>query len=144
MKKRIFVGHELKVLSNLIKRHMYNDSGRECCSKFSEIQGLLIGYLNENINKDIFQKDIEEEFTIRRSTATGILQSMEKNGYITRENVSYDARLKKIVLTENGQSIYKHIVSKINEFESKITKDVSEEELEMFVEILNKFKKNLE
>ena len=144
MKKRIFVGYELKVLSNLIKRYMYNNSSKEHCSQFSEIQGLLIGYLNENINKDIFQKDIEERFTIRRSTATGVLQSMEKNEYITRENVSYDARLKKIVLTEKGESVYNHIISKIDEFERKITKNVSEEELETFVEILNKFKKNLE
>ena len=30
------------------------------------------------MNKDIYQKDIEKEFKIRRSTASGILQLLEK------------------------------------------------------------------
>lgn len=144
MKRKIFVGHEIKKISNLIKRYVYNSLGKDHCEQFSEIQGLLIGYLNENIHKDIFQKDIEEKFTIRRSTVTGVLQSMEKNEYITRESVSYDARLKKIVLTQKGKDVYNHIMSEIEKFEKQITKDVSEEELEMFANILNKFKKNLE
>lgn len=144
MKKKIFVGHELKIISNLIKRYVYNNLVKESCEQFSEIQGLLIGYLNKNTHKDIFQKDIEEKFTIRRSTATGVLQSMEKNEYITRESVSYDARLKKIVLTQKGKDVYNHIMKEMEKFENQITKNVSEEELEMFANILNKFKKNLE
>ncbi len=38
-----------------------------------------------NEGKEIFQKDIEAEFNIRRSTATGILKLMEKNGFINRQ-----------------------------------------------------------
>ena len=144
LKKRIFVGYEFRVVSNLIKRYMYNSCCKNHYEQFSEIQGLLIGYLNENSNKDIFQKDIEEKFTIRRSTVTGVLQSMEKNEYITRESVPYDARLKKIVLTEKGKYVYNHIMSEIDKFEKKITQNVSDEELETLVKILNKFKKNLE
>lgn len=142
--RKIIVGHEIKIISNLIKRYVYNNLVKEPCEQFSEIQCLLIRYLNKNQDKDIFQKDIEEKFTIRRSTATGILQSMEKNGYITRESVSYDARLKKIVLTQKGKDVYNHIMDEMEKFENKITENVSEEELEMFINILNKFKKNLE
>lgn len=144
MKRKIFVGHEIKIISNLIKRYVYNNLCKEHCEPFSEIQGLLIGYLNQNSDKDIFQKDIEEKFTIRRSTVTGVLQSMEKNEYITRESVPYDARLKKIVLTQKGKDVYNHIISEMEKFERQLTKNVSEEELEMFANILNKFKKNLE
>ena len=47
----------------------------------------------------VFQRDVERAFSLSRSTATGILQLMEKNGFLLREPVAYDARLKKLVLT---------------------------------------------
>nr|WP_286173018.1 MarR family transcriptional regulator [Caproiciproducens sp. MSJ-32] len=96
------------------------------------------------MSKDVFQKDIEEKFTIRRSTVTGVLQSMERNGYIIRETVPYDARLKKIVLTEKAINLHDQVMLEIEEFEKRITRNVSEEELEIFIQILNKLKKNLE
>ena len=34
--------------------------------------------------QDIYQRDIEEEFEIRRSTATGILKLLERDGFIER------------------------------------------------------------
>ena len=43
--------------------------------------------LLETMHKDLYQKDIEEEFQIRKSTVTGYVQLMEKNGYLTRESV---------------------------------------------------------
>lgn len=43
--------------------------------------------LLETLHREIYQKDIEEEFQIRKSTVTGILQLMEKNGFIYRESV---------------------------------------------------------
>jgi DNA-binding MarR family transcriptional regulator len=49
------------------------------------MQNWIIGFLDMNEGKEIFQKDIEAEFNIRRSTATGILKLMEKNGFINRQ-----------------------------------------------------------
>jgi len=143
VKRNVSIGHEIKVLSNLIKRHICNCHVRGSCGNLTEIQGLIIRYLHSNMSKDVFQKDIEEKFTIRRSTVTGVLQSMERNGYIIRETVPYDARLKKIVLTEKAINLHDQVMLEIEEFEKRITRNVSEEELEIFIQILNKFKRNL-
>ena len=144
MSKKIRVVYELRSISNLIKRCLYKSAVNAKCDQYSDIQGMIINFLSKNKEKDIFQKDIEEIFTIRRSTVTGILQSMEKNDLIIRENVHYDARLKKIVLTDLGEKINIHIGKEMRKFEDTITKGVSDEELDMFVEIINKFKKNIE
>lgn len=144
MNRKVIVAYELRSISNLIKRYIYKSAVTAHCDQYSEIQGMIINYLSKNKEKDIFQKDIEEIFTIRRSTVTGVLQSMEKNNLITRENVSYDARLKKIVLTDFGERINIHIIKAMKEFEDTITKGVSDEELEMFVQILDKFRRNIE
>ncbi len=144
MNRKVMVAYEIRSISNLIKRYIYRSAVTANCDQYSEIQGMIIGYLSKNKEKDVFQKDIEEIFTIRRSTVTGILQSMEKNNLIIRENVSYDARLKKIVLTDLGEKINIHIIREMRKFEETITKGVSDEELEMFVQVLNKFKNNIQ
>ena len=102
MKGERHVGGEIRVLSNLIKRCM--DDGMP--PETTGMQGWIIGFLHRNEDRDMFQRDVEAEFNIRRSTATGILQLMEKNGFLLREPVAYDARLKKLVLTPNSAAIW--------------------------------------
>lgn len=54
------------------------------------------------MDRNIFQKDIEQEFSISRATVSNLVQLVEKKGYISREAISEDARLKKLVLTNKG------------------------------------------
>ena len=130
MKGERHVGGEIRVLSNLIKRCM--DDGMP--PETTGMQGWIIG----------FQRDVEAEFNIRRSTATGILQLMEKNGFLLREPVAYDARLKKLVLTPKALAVHEGVISRIRATEARITKDVTPEELEQFFAITAKFRRNLE
>ena len=46
------------------------------------------------MDTDVFQKDVEEEYSLRPPTATKILKDMEKNGLIRRETVPYDSEIK--------------------------------------------------
>ncbi|MFQ9564328.1 MAG: MarR family winged helix-turn-helix transcriptional regulator, partial [Faecalibacillus intestinalis] len=91
----------------------------------------------------VFQRDLEEEFSIRRSTATGILQLMEKNDLIIRQPVSYDARLKKLVLTKKASEIQNEIHKEIEKHDKKVREGITEEELEVFFNVMKKIKKNL-
>ena len=82
------------------------------------MHGWIIRYLYENREQDIFQKDIEQRFAVGRSTVTNLLQLMEKKGFIRRESVKQDARLKKVILTEKGiesQESFEDIVEHIEE-----------------------------
>ena len=69
--------------------------------------------LLETMHKDLYQKDIEEEFQIRKSTVTGYVQLMEKNGYLTRESVKGDARKKRLVPTEKAEGLRQAILEDI-------------------------------
>ena len=66
--------------------------------------------LLRTLHTDVYQKDIEEEFRIRKSTVTGILKLLEKNGFIRRESVPQDARLKRIVPTARAESLRPQIL----------------------------------
>ena len=139
------IGFVVKTLSNQVKRQI--DIGVSKCDidGVTGMQCWVIGYLCDNADKkDIFQKDVEAQFNIRRSTTTVILQLMEKNGLVTRESVAYDARLKKLILTQKALGIHRKIEAQINLVEQRIAKDLSEEEIEKFFEIVSKISKNIE
>ena len=62
---------------------------------------------------------------------------------IAREEVEYDARLKKIVLTESSRAHNRQIEDKMKEMHRKIIKDLSEEEIDMFIKISDKLINNI-
>ena len=75
-------------------------------SELTNMQKRVLHYiLFQSLKKDIYQKDIEKEFQIRRSTATGILQLLEKKRFVIRETVEWDARLKKLVPTAKAEGV---------------------------------------
>ena len=109
-------------------------------------QGLIIGYIDLQTKKgnDVFQKDIESEFSIRRSTASCILQLMEKNKLIERQVVESDARMKKLVLTDLAKDRLEGIYRNTEEFANVAFDGVTDEEKEVLKVIFQKVIANLE
>lgn len=143
MPKQRQIGFEIRTINNLIKRY-FEQHKPEGLEESTGVHGWAIGYFYENRNKDVFQRDFELHFSIRRSTATNMLKLMEKNGLIRRESVDYDARLKKIVLTEKAIAIHKSAIENIFFLEDTLKRGISEEELKLFYKVLDKVKDNLE
>ena len=68
-------------------------------------QLMVLKFLYDHENEDVYQKDIEKFIDVRGSTATVILQTLTKKGYIKRVACSSDGRLKKIVLCEKAKKV---------------------------------------
>lgn len=129
------------MLSNRIKRRMR--VAAEALG-ITDTQGRVLQYIwEESEKREVFQKDIEDEFDIRRSSVTQIIQLLERDGLIVRESVQRDARLKKLVLTEKAIEIQKVMNGKVRELEAEMQKDISPEEKELFLKILCKIRKNV-
>jgi len=135
------IGYEIKSLSNLIKQCIDTTVSESGMERITSMQGLIIRYLYHH--EASFQHDLEKEFTIRRSTATGILQRMERDGLITREPLQSDARRKKILLTPKAIGMHQNVICAIIQVEKKITDGLSNEETDTFLKILDKIKANL-
>lgn len=101
------------------------------------MQSWIIGYvlLRQNEGLDTFQKDIEEEFSINRSTASEMLQLMDKRNLIVREPVDYDGRLKKIVLTEKSRDYHEWINQTMKQLNQELTEGLSSQEINEFMRI---------
>ncbi len=143
MADKTTIGFEIRALNNLIKRYVHSTKPSELDSS-TGVHGWALRFFYENRDRDIFQRDFEEQFSIRRSTATNMLKLMEANGLIVRQSVEWDARLKRIVLTEKAIEIHKQIGKHIEETEKRLSKGISEDELSVFYNIIDKIKANLE
>ena len=131
------MGRLIQVLSHQMKRKscvnsMINDDGLTTMQKHV-LKFLLLETLHKEqraalktVHKVVYQKDIEEEFQIRKSTATGMLQLLEKNGFIVRESEKKDARLKRIIPTKKAEALRPSILAHIRQSETQLTTDISE------------------
>lgn len=126
-------------LSNQLRRKLDMLSSRK---EFSGSQGRTLHFLLAQ-TQDVFQKDIEEEYSIRPSTATELLKQMEKNGLIVREPVDYDNRLKKIVVTDKALIYKRQVIEDLTSLEESLVRGISEADLEIFFQVIEKMMDNL-
>ena len=115
------IGSYVSKLSNKLRRKLEMLPSR---GEFSGSQGRTLHFLLAQ-REDVFQKDLEEEFGIRPSTATELLKQMEKNGLITREAAAHDNRLKKIVLTEKALRYRQQVIDDLTALDERLIKDLS-------------------
>lgn len=128
----------------MIRRALDAKFSEEGMQEVCGMQGPLIGYIYEQSrSRDVFQRDLEKEFSIRRSTATVMLQNMEQKGFIVRVPVERDARLKKIVLTDKAIELHNAIRRSIDVFNTYLEAGITQEEKEAFFRILDKITENL-
>lgn len=138
------IGFEIKTITNLIKRQFDSSNVIKDLDNMTGMHGWIIGYLyNKSQQGDVYQRDLEQQFSIRRSTATKILQLMEKNGLIIRQAVDFDARLKKLVFTEKAIAIHQLVQKEIDKTETRLTKGLTQQEKDTLLELLEKIKNNL-
>lgn len=136
------IGYEIRAVSNLIKRKSYVMSAGDQ-TQLTEMRGKIIGFLYDHQGEDIFQRDLEAAFSIRRSTVSRFLSALEHQGLLERRPVPQDARLKKLALTPKAVAEHEEIMARIHKIESAIAQGLSEKELQEFSRILLKIKQNL-
>ena len=144
MHPKASVGLEVRTLNNTIFRTLLAYEARRGVDEVTVMHGWIIGFIYENASRDIFQKDIEAEFSIAKSTVTGILKLMEKKGYIIRESVAWDARLKKLALTEKGRQLHEGTMKNLVLLEQNIRKNIPPEAMDTFFDVVRQMKNNLD
>lgn len=127
-------------LSNKVRRRLDVLSVRY--GALTGAEGRVLNYLLAQDSAQ-FQKDVEEEFDLRSSTASEMLKSMERKGFIERQPIAEDARMKKIVITPLGLSFQKQVQTDLSSMDARITKGISEEELENFFRVAQIMLENL-
>lgn len=136
---------QVRLLQNSIIRNICSDMKEHHITSLPTlIQAEIIGYLINHSKEDIYQKDLESVFKLRRSTISGVLQTLERRGMITRVDSKNDGRVKKIILTEEAKSQHQTANEYLEKLENKITANILKEELQIFYKVVEQMKQNLE
>ena len=96
-------GAQINLLSRMLKRRLnvtLQGLG------ITAIQSRVMFYIMDHcLEGPVFQRDVEQVFSLSRSTATGILQQLEEKDLLRRESVPSDARLKNLVPTPRAAEL---------------------------------------
>jgi DNA-binding MarR family transcriptional regulator len=140
------IGGKIKKITSLIRKNIDNSDTFKSNPELTNVTGWTIGFIGKRKYNGIetYQKDIEKEFKISRSTASGLLNSMEEHGYIYRKVSTVDSRLKMIYLTEEAIELHKKVLKTFLDIEEKLLVGFSEKEKNNLFEYLLRIEYNLE
>jgi len=137
------VGHELRILNHQIHRFLENKAHKKTVDNITGTNGWIIGFIAEQGSADVYQKDLEQEFNITRSTASRVVDLMVKKGLIEKQRVAHDARLKKLVLTAKALDVSTLMKEDKEKLEEILVSGFSPDEIETLLSYVERMKKNV-
>ena len=135
--------YNLHLLNKLIAREFICNNKDLFCGDPSATQMIIMNYILNHQNEDIYQKDLEEALHLRRATVSGVLQTMEKHELIERVLCDNDVRCKKIILKEKAKKMFDVKKMEFFKLEEVIKKGLSDEEIEIFCHIIESMQNNI-
>ena len=138
------IGYKIRLLHNQIHKRMEAKRQENEKDPLTGMQRWTLGFLRDHDGEDIYQKDIETEFSVSRATASNMLAVMERKGLLQREAVAHDARLKKLVLTEKARALVDRSEQDMRDMEALLSKGLSETEIKNLKKYLDQMLLNLD
>lgn len=131
------IGHT----SVLFRQHLDNAISSAAADDSGAISGRnfwILRYLNEHRDRDVFQKDLENAFKIRRSTVSKTVELMEQKQLLIRESVNGDARMKKLRLTSKADAVLAEVAKAVDQLEGRIREAFEPAEYDALMSLLRK------
>ena len=129
------IGHT----SILFRRHLDNAiSGvaAEDSETISSRNFWILRYLDTHRDQDVFQKDLESAFKIRRSTVSKTVELMELKQLLVRQSVNGDARKKRLLLTPKADAILAEMAEAVDALERDVRAIFSPQDYDTIMRLL--------
>lgn len=136
------IGSEIKKIDNLIIRKIVSYS-KNNSYMLSPSQIMITRFLYKNSDKVVYQKDLEKGLPFRKSTISGIIQTMIKNNIIDTKSSKNDLRSKEVTLTPYGKKINKEIEENIIKFDKVLKNNIKDDDLRIFFKVTKQIQDNL-
>jgi MarR family transcriptional regulator for hemolysin len=105
-------------------------------------QSMVLGWLK--VEGDLTQAELAARMMVEPPTLVGILDRMERDGWITRHSCPGDRRKKIIRVNPAAEPVWETIMSYASRVRSRATEGLSPEELETLLGYLRRVHSNLE
>lgn len=136
--------NEIKSLEVKIGKKLFQEAKlQEIKRPPSPLQAKILKYILDHKEEVVCGKDLENYFHISKATISEVLMAMEKRAIIKRISMPHDARSKRIVLTDTSLERFQELEKNFQTINDELLHDVSEEELAVFLTVLQKMKNNI-
>lgn len=112
-------------------------------SNLTMSQGQILGYLKNNQDKIITQKDLEIAFCVSHPAISRMLKELEKKGFVYTYFNPNKKTMKIVKLTEAEEEIFKLSEKKKKEFEERLLVGFTGEEKKQLTDFLVRVYNNL-
>lgn len=136
-------GFLVRELGNALRKTRERDDNAGDIPKLTMMQRWIMGYLAHNTDHDVYQRELETELNIGKSTLSEVLHLMEKNDLVKRVAAEKDGRCKKIVMTDKARKIDSIISKNIVETERKLREGIPDADYEVFIRTIKKMISNI-
>lgn len=136
-------GFLVRELGNALRKTRERDDNAGDIPKLTMMQRWIMGYLAHNTDHDVYQRELESELNIGKSTLSEVLHLMEKNDLVKRVADEKDGRCKKIVMTDKARQIDSIISKNIVETERKLREGIPDADYEVFIRTIKKMISNI-
>ncbi|OAA90589.1 MarR family winged helix-turn-helix transcriptional regulator [Clostridium ljungdahlii] len=106
----------------------------------TRVQWLVMYYLLRDGRMS--QSDLGEKMDIKDSTVVRLIDRMEKEQFVERVKDKKDRRVTYVLLTEKGKKRIEELLPIGEEMSKVFSKNISNEEFEIFNKVLNKMAEN--
>ncbi len=144
MKQGVPLGGQIKAVAHLLERRTNQQLALAGAGDITPMHGMVLAFLCRRPEQALYQKDVENYFSISPSTATCMLKMMEQKGYLRREPVSHDARLKRLVCTPEGEQLFCSINTAVQCVEADLLGCLGNEAYDQLWEGLEKLRHSLD
>jgi len=103
----------------------------------------ILGYLHDNKDKLVTQKELEEELQVSHPTVVGLLKRLEKKGLIQTFLNPNKKTMKIVTLIEYEAELFKNINKEKEKFENKLLTGFTDAEKVQLEEFLIRLHRNI-
>ena len=140
-KNEIDVGKYIKIINNMLDSKANRDFRKWdlTCS-----QHAIIAYLFDHKSVETTQRDLEETFSLKNPTVTGLLNLLENKGMIQRVTNPKDRRSNIIKLTDKSLSLEKQLTASRKMAEDAILKGFTPDEKQQLESFMRRLMDNIQ
>lgn len=106
----------------------------------TRVQWIALYYIKKS--QGIRQMDLAEMMESKETTIARLVNRMEKNGLIEKQQDPHDGRAVKLYCTDQGNELFKVLLPVCSDFFNNIINDIPQEDLTIFKSVLDKLVDN--
>ncbi|MGB8954619.1 MAG: MarR family transcriptional regulator, partial [Tumebacillaceae bacterium] len=124
---RAYLVRMLIRINNVIIKHG-NSNRLAGAFGLSQQQWTLLGVLHRN-GQGMTMTELGKNLLVTKANMTGMIDRLERDGYVSRHPDQFDRRVTKVMLTEKGNEFMQSIEKPRNEFYGEMFQDFTDEEM---------------